>query len=153
MLKEFKEFAMRGNVIDMAVGIIIGGAFGPIVQSLVKDILMPPIGLLMGGVDFTDLFVTLKQGIPTGPYRILADAQAAGAVTMNFGVFLNFVMSFLIIALAVFLFVKAINRMKREEQKIPPAEPTTKDCIYCHMTIPINAMKCGFCTSDLQKTA
>lgn len=153
MLKEFKDFAMRGNVIDMAVGIIIGGAFGSIVQSLVKDILMPPIGLLLGGVDFTDFFVNLKQGIPPGPYRLLADAQAAGAVTMNFGIFLNFVISFLIVALAVFLFVKAINRMKREEQSIPPAEPTTKDCLYCQMTIPINATRCGHCTSELAKSA
>ena len=152
MLKEFKEFAMRGNVIDMAVGIIIGGAFGPIVQSLVKDILMPPIGLLMGGVDFTDLFYILKQGTPPGPYRTLVEAQAAGAVTMNYGVFFNFIISFLIVAFAVFLLVKAINRMKREEEA-PPAVPTTKACLFCQMTIPITATKCGFCTSDIQKTA
>lgn len=152
MLKEFKEFVMRGNVMDMAVGIIIGGAFGPIVQSLVKDILMPPIGLLMGGVDFSDLFITLKQGIPPGPYPILADAQAAGAVTINYGVFFNFVVSFLIVALAVFFLIQAFNRMKREEEP-PAAEPSTKECTFCHMTIPIPAIKCGFCTSDLQKTA
>jgi large conductance mechanosensitive channel len=153
MLKEFKEFAMRGNVIDMAVGIIIGGAFGPIVQSLVKDILMPPIGLLMGGADFTDFFVILKQGTPPGPYRLLADAQAAGAVTINYGIFVNFIISFLIVAFAVFMLIKAINRMKRQEQNIPPAEPTTKDCPYCQMTIPIKAMRCGYCTSELAKSA
>ena len=152
MLKEFKEFAMRGNVIDMAVGIIIGGAFGPIVQSLVKDILMPPIGLLMGGVDFTDLFLTLKQGMPSGPYRTLVEAQAAGAVTVNYGVFVNFVISFLIVAFAVFLLIKAINRMKRKEEA-PPAVPTTKECPFCRMTIPITATKCGFCTSEVKKTA
>jgi len=151
MLKEFKEFAMRGNVMDMAVGIIIGGAFGPIVQSLVKDILMPPIGLFMGGVDFTDLFITLKQGMPPGPYPILSDAQAAGAVTINYGVFLNFVVSFFIVALAVFFLIQAFNRMRREEEP-PPAEPSTKECGLCHMTIPIQAVKCGFCTSDLQRT-
>lgn len=152
MLKEFKEFAMRGNVMDMAVGIIIGGAFGPIVQSLVKDILMPPVGLFMGGVDFSDLFITLKQGIPPGPYPMLADAQAAGAVTINYGVFLNFVVSFFIVALAVFFLIQAFNRMRRKEGP-PPAEPSTKACGFCYMTIPIHALKCGFCTSDLQKTA
>jgi large conductance mechanosensitive channel len=152
MLKEFKEFAMRGNVVDMAVGIIIGGAFGTIAKSLVTDVLMPPIGLLVGGVDFTDLFVTFKQGMPPGPYRILADAQAAGAVTVNYGVFLNSVVSFLIVAFAVFLVIKAINQMKRKEET-PPAVPTSKECIFCRMSIPINATKCGFCTSEITKTA
>ncbi len=116
MLKEFKEFAMRGNVIDMAVGVIIGGAFGTIAKSLVADVLMPPIGLLLGGVDFSNLFVTLKDGVPPGPYLALSDAQAAGAVTMNYGVFLNSVISFLIVAFAVFMVIKAINQMKREER-------------------------------------
>ncbi|HBP86212.1 MAG TPA: large conductance mechanosensitive channel protein MscL [Nitrospirales bacterium] len=152
MLKEFKEFAMRGNVVDMAVGIIIGGAFGTIAKSLVADVLMPPIGLLLGGVDFSNLFVTLKDGMPAGPYHALADAQAAGAVTINYGVFFNAVISFLIVAVAVFMVIKAINQMKREE-KAAPADPTTKECIFCQMTIPIQATKCGHCTSELAKTA
>ena len=152
MLKEFKEFAMRGNVVDMAVGIIIGGAFGTIAKSLVADVLMPPIGLLMGGVDFSNLFVTLKEGATAGPYLALADAQAAGAVTINYGVFLNSVISFLIVAFAVFLVIKAINRMKREEQA-PAEEPTTKECKFCQMTIPIKATRCGHCTSELAKSA
>ncbi|SEK78964.1 large conductance mechanosensitive channel protein MscL [Halomonas daqiaonensis] len=120
MFREFKEFAVRGNVVDMAVGIIIGGAFGTIVSSLVNDILMPPIGLLMGGVDFSDIFLVLKG---EGPYATLADATAAGAVTMNVGVFVNNVISFLIVALAVFLLVKGINRLRRQEAAAP-TEPT-----------------------------
>ncbi len=153
MLKEFKEFAMRGNVIDMAVGVIVGGAFGTIAKSLVADVLMPPIGLLLGGVDFSNLFVTLKEGVPPGPYLALSDAQAAGAVTMNYGVFLNSVISFLIVAFAVFMVIKSINQMKREEKEAPPADPTTKECKFCHMTIPIQATKCGHCTSELAKSA
>ena len=152
MLQEFKEFAMRGNVVDMAVGVIIGGAFGTIAKSLVADVLMPPIGLLLGGVDFSDLFVTLKEGSAAGPYQALADAQAAGAVTVNYGVFLNSVISFLIVAVAVFLLIKAINQMKREKEA-PPAEPTTKECQFCQMTIPIKANRCGHCTSELAKSA
>jgi large conductance mechanosensitive channel len=152
MLNEFKEFAMRGNVVDMAVGVVIGGAFGTISKSLVADVLMPPIGLLLGGVDFSNLFVTLKDGAPPGPYLALADAQAAGAVTINYGVFLNSVISFLIVAFAIFLLIKAINKMKREE-KTPPADPTTKECKFCQMTIPIQATKCGHCTSELAKSA
>jgi len=152
MLKEFKEFAMRGNVVDMAVGVIIGGAFGTIAKSLVADVLMPPIGLLLGGVDFSNMFVTLKDGATAGPYHALAEAQAAGAVTVNYGVFLNSVISFLIVAFAVFLVIKAINQMKREKEA-PPAEPTTKECSFCQMTIPIKATKCGFCTSEIKKTA
>ena len=152
MLKEFKEFAMRGNVVDMAVGVIIGGAFGTIAKSLVADVLMPPIGLLLGGVDFSNLFVTLKDGATAGPYHALADAQAAGAVTVNYGVFLNSVISFLIVAFAVFLVIKAINQMKREKEA-PPAEPTTKECPFCQMTIPMKARRCGHCTSELVKSA
>ena len=125
MFKEFKEFAVKGNVVDMAVGIIIGGAFGTIVKSLVDHVLMPPIGLLLGGVDFSNLFLTVKQGAPAGPYAALADAQAAGAVTVNYGLFANSVISFLIVAVAVFFLVKAINTLKRQEAA-PPAEPTTK---------------------------
>jgi len=152
MLKEFKEFAMRGNVVDMAVGVIIGGAFGTIAKSLVADVLMPPIGLLLGGVDFSNLFVTLKDGATAGPYHALADAQAAGAVTVNYGVFLNSVISFLIVAFAVFLVIKAINQMKRENEA-PSVEPTTKECKFCQMTIPIKAIRCGHCTAELAKSA
>ena len=148
MFKEFREFAMRGNVVDMAVGIIIGGAFGTIVMSLVTDIIMPPIGLLLGGVDFTDLFLTLKEGASPGPYATLAIAQEAGAVTVAYGVFLNSVISFLIIALSVFFLVKGVNAMKRREEE-PPVEPTTKDCPYSFSTVPLKAIRCPFCTSEL----
>lgn len=124
MLKEFREFAMRGNVVDMAVGIVIGGAFGTIVGSLVKDVLMPPIGLALGGVDFASLYVTLKEGAKAaGPYASLADAQAAGAVTVNYGLFINSIVSFLIVAWALFMIIKGINRMKREQAAAPPAPP------------------------------
>lgn len=150
MFKEFKEFAMRGNVVDMAVGIIIGGAFGTIVKSLVADVLMPPLGLLLGGVDFSNFFVVLKQGATAGPYAALAEAQAAGAVTINYGVFLNTVISFIIVAFAIFLLIRGINRLRREEEA-PPAEPTTKDCPFCLSSIPIKASRCPNCTSDLAK--
>ena len=119
MLKEFKEFAMRGNVVDMAVGIIIGAAFGAIVKSLVADVLMPPIGLLLGNVDFTNLFIVIKQGATAGPFAALADAQKAGAVTINYGVFINTIISFLIIAFAVFLIIRNINKLKRQEEEPP----------------------------------
>jgi large conductance mechanosensitive channel len=148
MLKEFKEFAMRGNVIDMAVGIIIGAAFGTIVKSLVSDIIMPPIGLLLGNVDFTNLFAVLREGTVGGPYGALADAQKAGAVTINYGVFVNTIISFLIVAFAVFLLIRQINRLKREEE-LPPEEPTTKDCPFCLSSIPIKATRCAHCTSEL----
>jgi len=148
MLKEFKEFVMRGNVVDMAVGIVIGAAFGTIVKSLVSDVIMPPIGLLLGGVDFSNLFVIVQAGSPVGPYASLADAQAAGAVSINYGMFINTVVSFLIVALAIFLVVKAINRMKREEEA-PPEEPTTKSCEHCDTEIPIKATRCPNCTSQL----
>jgi large conductance mechanosensitive channel len=121
MLKEFKEFAMKGNVLDMAVGIIIGGAFGTIVSSFVADVMMPPLGLLMGGVDFSDMFVTLRDGAKAaGPYASLADAKAAGANTLNYGVFVNAVVSFLIVAFAVFMLVKSVNSLKRAEAAAPP---------------------------------
>jgi large conductance mechanosensitive channel len=149
MFKAFKEFAMRGNVVDMAVGIIIGGAFGTIVKSLVTDVLMPPIGLLVGGVDFANFFVVLKEGANPGPYPALADAQAAGAVTVNYGVFLNAVIAFLIVAFAVFLLVRSINAMRRKEEEAPAAEPTTKDCAFCFSAIPIKATRCPHCTSEL----
>jgi large conductance mechanosensitive channel len=147
MLKEFKEFAMRGNVIDMAVGIIIGVAFGTIVKSLVSDIIMPPIGLLLGNVDFANLFAVLREGMIAGPYAALADAQKAGAVTINYGVFVNTIISFVIVAFAVFLLIRQINRLKREEA--PLEEPTTKDCPYCFSSIPIKATRCPHCTSEL----
>jgi large conductance mechanosensitive channel len=148
MLKEFKEFAMRGNVVDMAVGIIIGAAFGTIVKSLVSDVIMPPIGLLLGNVDFTNLFAVLREGSAAGPYASLADAQKVGAVTLNYGVFVNTIISFLIVAFAVFLLIRQINRLKREGET-PPPEPTTKDCPYCLSSIPIKATRCPHCTSEL----
>ena len=116
MLQEFKKFAMRGNVVDMAVGIIIGGAFGTIVKSLVADVIMPPVGLLLGGVDFSNLFLTLKEGATAGPYSSLAVAQEAGAVTISYGIFINSVISFLIVAFAVFLLIKSINKLQAEEE-------------------------------------
>lgn len=140
---------MRGNVVDMAVGIIIGAAFGTIVKSLVSDVIMPPIGLLLGNVDFTNLFAVLKEGATAGPYAALTDAQAAGAVTINYGVFINTVISFIIVAFAVFLVIKSINQLKRKEEA--PAEPTTKDCPYCQTSIPIKATRCPHCTSQLGK--
>ena len=150
MLKEFKEFAMRGNVVDMAVGIIIGAAFGTIVTSLVADILMPPIGLLLGNIDFANLFIVLKEGAKaSGPYASLAAAKAAGAVTINYGLFINTVISFLIVAFAVFLLIRSINRLKRQEEA-PPAVPTTKECPYCISMVPIKATRCSHCTSELK---
>jgi len=148
MLKEFKEFAMRGNVVDMAVGIIIGAAFGTIVNSLVQDVIMPPIGLLLGKIDFTNFFVVLKEGKAAGPYASVAGAKAAGAVTMNYGVFINTIISFLIVVFAVFLLVRTINKMRRQEEALPPA-PNTKECAYCFSKIPIQATRCPNCTSTL----
>jgi len=148
MLKEFKAFAMRGNVLDLAVGIIIGAAFGSIVKSLVEDVIMPPIGLVLGNVDFSNLFVVLQEGAKAaGPYATLADAKAAGAVTVNLGLFLNSVLLFLITAFAVFLIVRAANRMKPVEAN---AAPSTKDCPYCRMPIPVGATRCPECTSELR---
>jgi large conductance mechanosensitive channel len=123
MLKEFREFAMRGNVVDMAVGIIIGVAFGTIIQSLVKDVIMPPIGLALGNVDFSNLFSVLKEGVPPGPYAALVEAQEAGAVTINYGTFINTIITFLIVAFAVFLLIRSINNMKKKEDEAPAAPP------------------------------
>ncbi len=149
MFKEFKEFAMRGNVVDMAVGIVIGAAFGTIVKSFVDDVLMPPIGLLLGNVDFANLFIVLKEGTKAaGPYASLAAAKAAGAVTLNWGTFINTIISFIIIAFAVFLVIKGINRMKKEKEA-PTAEPTIKECPFCFTAIPIQASRCPHCTSQL----
>ena len=149
MFKEFKEFAMRGNVVDMAVGIIIGAAFGTIVKSLVADVLMPPIGLLLGNVDFSNLFVVIKQGSVAGPFTTVAEAQKAGAVTINYGIFINTIISFIIVAFAIFIVIKGINKLKRKEEA-PPEEPTIKECPRCFSEIPIKATRCGFCTSELQ---
>ena len=147
MLKEFKEFAMRGNVLDLAVGIIIGGAFGTIVKSLVDDIIMPPIGMALGNVDFSSIFLLLKEGPKAAaPYASLADAKAAGAVTMNVGLFINSIITFLIVAFSVFLLVRAANRMKPAEA---PA-PLTKECPHCRMLIPLAATRCPHCTSELR---
>ncbi|HWR98286.1 MAG TPA: large-conductance mechanosensitive channel protein MscL [Candidatus Methanoperedens sp.] len=149
MFKEFREFALRGNVVDMAVGIVIGASFGGIVSSLVADVIMPPIGLLLGDVDFTNLFLTLKAGAKAaGPYASLADARAAGAVTVNIGPFINTIISFLIVAFAMFLVIRGMNRMKREAPA-PAAAPTTKDCPFCCAAIPLKATRCPSCTSQL----
>ncbi len=149
MLKEFKEFAVRGNVVDMAVGIIIGAAFGTIVNSLVQDVIMPPIGLLLGNIDFSNFFTVLKEGKVAGPYASVAAAKAAGAVTINYGIFINTVISFLIVAFAVFLLVRTVNRLKRQVEGPLPV-PTTRECIYCFSKIPIQATRCPSCTSELK---
>jgi large conductance mechanosensitive channel len=144
MLKEFREFALRGNVLDMAIGIIIGAAFGKIITSFVNDILMPPIGLLLGSVDFSNLFVSLSGQ----PYATLEEAQAAGAATINYGLFINTVLDFVIVAFVVFLFVRQVNRLRREEEA-PPAEPT-KECPYCLSAVSLKATRCPNCTSELE---
>ena len=149
MLKEFREFALRGNVVDMAVGIVIGAAFGGIVQSLVADIIMPPVGLFLGKMDFSSLFLVLRAGATPGPYATPAAAKAAGAVSLNYGVFANTVISFLIVAFAVFLLIRSINRARRQ-QEAPPAEPTTKSCPRCLSAIPLKATRCAYCTSELE---
>jgi len=146
MLEEFKKFIMRGNVLDMAIGIVIGAAFGTIINSFVKDVIMPPTGLLLGGVDFSNLFILLKAGTTPGPYLSLAQAQEAGAVTLNYGVFINTIISFLIISLAIFLLIRQVNRFKKEEE-VPP--PVAKECPYCFTMIPIKAKRCPNCTSEL----
>jgi large conductance mechanosensitive channel len=150
MLQDLKAFVMRGNVIDMAVGIIVGVAFTAVVNSLVKDVIMPPIGLALGNVDFTNLFVVLKEGATPGPYPSLSAAQAVGAVTINYGVFINAIVNLLIIAAAVFfLIVRPIARMQARK-KAEPAAPTTKECPYCFSSIPIKATRCPHCTSELK---
>ncbi|HMK55987.1 MAG TPA: large conductance mechanosensitive channel protein MscL [Dissulfurispiraceae bacterium] len=143
MFKEFKEFAMRGNVVDLAVGIIIGGAFGKIVSSFVSDVLMPPIGLLLGKVDFSGLFISLSGK----EFASLQEAKAAGAPTLNYGLFFNTVLDFVIVAFAVFLMVKQLNRLKKEEA---PAPPATKECPFCLSAVPIKATRCPQCTSELK---
>jgi large conductance mechanosensitive channel len=143
MLKEFKEFVMRGNVLDLAIAVIIGVAFGKIVTSFVEDVLMPPIGVLLGRVDFSNLFINLSSNA----YPSVAAAKAAGAATLNYGIFLNQVINFLIIALAIFLLIKQINRMQRPG---PAAAPTTKECPYCLSAVPLKASRCAFCTSELK---
>jgi large conductance mechanosensitive channel len=145
MLKEFKEFAMRGNVLDMAIGIIIGAAFGRIITSMVNDILMPPIGVLLGKVDFSNMFINLSGGT----YASMSAAKAAGAATINYGLFINAIIDFVIVAFVIFMLVRQINRMKRQPEAAP-ATPTTKDCPYCISAIPLNAKRCPFCTSELK---
>ena len=145
MWKEFKEFILRGSVLDLAIGIIIGAAFGKIVTSFVNDILMPPVGLLLGKVDFANLFINLSGQ----PYATLADAKAAGAATINYGLFTNAVLDFIIVAFVIFLIVRQVNRMRRKPAAVP-AEPTTKECPYCFSTIPLKALRCPNCTSDLK---
>lgn len=146
MWKEFKEFIMRGNVLDLAIAVIIGGAFGKIVTSLVNDVVMPPIGLLVGKVDFSNLFLNLSGE----PYESLAEAQAAGAATINYGIFLNNLVDFLIIAFVIFLLVRAVNRFQKAKDELPSA-PDTKECSYCFTTIPIKATRCPHCTSQLSE--
>jgi large conductance mechanosensitive channel len=145
MLKEFKEFAMKGNVVDLAIGVIIGGAFGKIVTSLVNDVIMPPIGLLLGNVDFSNLFINLSGG----EYASLAQAQEAGAVTINYGMFLNTIIDFLIVAFVIFLLIRQMNKLQKPKEE-KPAEPTTKECPYCLSTIPIKATRCPACTSEIK---
>ena len=149
MIEDFKKFVMRGNVIDMAVGIIIGAAFGSIINSLVADILMPPIGLVLGNVDFSNLFLVLKEGKVASPYVSLASAKAAGAVTINAGLFVNAIISFLIVAFAMFSLIRSMNKLYRQKEA-PPAAPTSKDCPYCLSMIPIKATRCAHCTSELK---
>ncbi len=148
MLQEFKTFAMRGNVVDMAVGIILGGAFGTIVKSLVDDVLMPPLGLMIGGVDFGNFFIVLKEGTVHGPYASLSSAKAAGAVTVNYGMFLNSLISFVIVAFAVFMLIRAINAMHLRAAEAP-APASAKDCPFCATSIPVKASRCPHCTSQL----
>jgi large conductance mechanosensitive channel len=151
VLNDFRDFIMRGNVLDMAVGIIIGAAFGTIVSSIVRDIIMPPIGLVLGNVDFANLFAVLKAGATPGPYASLAEAQAAGAVTINYGLFINTVVSFLIIALVLFFLIRAFvhARTRLETKKEAAPAPATKECPYCLSQVPLKAKKCAFCTSEL----
>ncbi len=145
MFKEFKEFAIKGNALDLAIGVVIGAAFSAIVNSLVKDIIMPVAGLVLGKVDFVNLFVVMREGSTPGPYATLDAAAKAGAVTLNYGVFVNAIVTFVIVAFVLFLIVKAMNRLRRE----PPPEPNTKECPYCKTEIAIAATKCPACTSEV----
>ena len=145
MLKEFKEFAMKGNVLDMAIGIIIGAAFGKIISSLVGDVIMPPIGLLLGKIDFSTLFINLSGQ----PYASLAQAKTAGAATINYGTFINTVIDFVIVAFVIFLLIRQVNKLKRQPEPVP-AVPTTKECPYCLSAIPLKAIRCPHCTSELK---
>lgn len=146
MWKEFRDFAMRGNVVDLAVAVIIGAAFGKIVTSFVNDILMPPLGLLLGRVDFSSLFLNLSGT----HYDSIAAAKAAGAATINYGIFVNTVLDFVIVAFAIFLLIRTMNGMKRRQAEVPPAAPTVKDCPYCLSSIPLRATRCPNCTSQLE---
>ncbi len=153
MLKDFKAFIMRGNVVDLAVGVIIGIAFGAVVTSLVNDIIMPPIGLALGKIDFSNLAILLKEGSTSGPYDSLAAAKAAGAVSINYGTFINTIINFMIVAAAVFfLIVRPIARLQTPKKAAAPAAPTTKECPYCLSVIPIKATRCAHCTSELKVT-
>ena len=152
MWDDFRKFLMRGNVLDMAVGIAVGTAFTAVVKSLVDNVLMPPIGLLLGSVDFSNLFAVIKKGTPPGPYATLAAAEEAGAVTWRYGMFFNSVISFVIVAAAMFLVIRAMNKfmtMVKVEEEAPAAAPTTKECPYCKTQIPIAAVRCPNCTSQL----
>ncbi|MDQ6656116.1 MAG: large conductance mechanosensitive channel protein MscL [Verrucomicrobiota bacterium] len=151
MWKEFKEFAIKGNAVDLAVGVIIGAAFGSIITSLVKDILMPPIGLVTGGLDFSNKFAVLKNAPNGGAFATAADAVKAGAITWNYGNFITVVINFVIVALCIFLLVRALNKMKRP--KTTDTAPVSKDCPFCQMTIPIKATRCPHCTSEMAGTA
>ncbi len=146
MLKEFKEFAMRGNALDLAIAVIIGGAFGKIVSSFVEDVLLPPLGLLLGKVDFSNLFLNLSGTA----YATLTEAKKAGAPTLNYGLFLNNVVNFLIVAFAIFLLIQQVKRLQKRPEPAPAGPPTTKDCPYCLSTIPLKATRCPQCTSELQ---
>jgi large conductance mechanosensitive channel len=152
MMKEFREFAVKGNVVDMAVGIIIGGAFGTVVNTLVSDMLMPPIGLLLHGVDFANLFIVLKEGAKAAaPYATLAEARSAGAVTLNYGMFVNSLIGFLIVSFSVFLLVRAVNRLRgaKPAPVVQPAPPALKECPFCCSMVPVKAVRCPSCTSQL----
>ena len=146
MLKEFKEFAVKGNAVDLAVGLVIGTAFGAIVASLVNDIIMPLVGLLLGDVDFAQLFIVLKEGASPGPYATVEAAAEAGAVTLNYGIFVNAIVYFLIVAFSIFLLVKGMNKLRRSEEDVP----NTTDCPYCLTAVPLGATRCPACTSDLR---
>ncbi|WP_368449218.1 large conductance mechanosensitive channel protein MscL [Cobetia amphilecti] len=151
-MQEFRDFAVKGNVVDMAVGIIIGGAFTLIVKSLVGDMLNPLIGLLIGGVDFSNFFIVLKEGAQAAPYASLDAAKEAGAVTLNYGLFINAIISFALVALAVFVLIRQINKLKKEAEEVPE-EVTDKDCPYCLSKVPLAATRCGHCTSELASAA